>query len=77
MRTRMRSLGPHDSARKVRWAGGVTSHDFPRADPVNPAGADRQPGGAAVAERSDPIPVTTVVIRLPRLVEREPPLPRH
>ena len=65
------------SARRIRRTGGVASHDLPLADSLDPPGAHGQPGGAAVAERSDPIPVTTAVIRLPRLVEREPPLPRR
>ena len=65
------------SASGIRRTGGIASHDLPLADSLDPAGAHRKPGGATVTERSDPIPVTTAVIRLPRLVEREPPLPRH
>jgi len=59
----------------VLGAGRVASHDFPRADSLDPAGADRQPGGAAVAERRDPVPVVTAVVTLPWCVEREPRLP--
>ena len=65
------------SARRIRRTGGVASHDLPLADSLDPAGADRKSRGATVAERSDPIPIVTAVIRLPRLVEREPPLPRR
>ena len=60
---------------RVRWAGGVASYDFPRADPLDPAGADRQPGGAAVAERGDPVPVVFAVASPAWRIERQPPLP--
>lgn len=65
------------SARRIRRTRGIASHDLPLADSLDPAGAHRKTGSATITERTDPIPVTTAVIRLPRLVEREPPLPRR